>query len=191
MLRPARVFLLLIGLVPAVGCQSPTAASATTNVDSFVDASISPNPAIATASTGKSYRVVRGNNQPDEVIPYQWVTTFAVTVSLNSKSTSSDVDLTFPVTVTSVAGKVEQASGGIVTPPTGGEVEHYESIILSSSASQVSAVGGGIQMVFQVWYALPSGNREALITETISMKDSHDSAKTFAKTVQIKVAPTT
>jgi hypothetical protein len=189
MLRPARVFLLLMALVPAVGCQSPTSATSTTNIDTFVDASISPNPANAAVSTGKTYRVVRGNNQPDEVIPYQWVTTFSVTVSLNSTATSSDVDLTFPVTVTSVTGKVEQASGGIVTPPTGGEVEHYESIILSSSASQVSAVGAGIQIVFQVWYALPSGNREALITETIAMKDSHDTAKTFSKAVQIRIAP--
>ena len=189
MRRCVRALLLVTGLLPAAGCQSPTSTSSTTNVDSFVDASVSPNPTTAIASSGKTYRVVRGNSQPDEIIPFQWVTTFSVTFTLNSKATGKDIDLSFPVTVTSVSGKVEQAAAGIVTPPTGGEVEHYESVILSSSGSQVTDVGGAIQIVFQVWYSLPSGNREALITETINMKDSHDSPKTFPKVVQIRVAP--
>jgi hypothetical protein len=42
-------------------------------------------------------------------------------------------------------------------------------------------------MTFQAWYALPSGNREALVTETISMKDNNGT--TFTKDVKVNVAP--
>ena len=190
MVRSARVILVLLGVagfLSAAGCQSPTSASSTLNVDDFVDATISPNPASASASSGKTYRVVRGNNQPDDILEYDWVTSFAVTVSLNSNATSKDVDLKFPITITSASGKVEQAAGGIVTPPTGGDVEHYESTIQASSGATVSAVGGGVTMSFLVYYDLPSLKREALITETISFKDNNGT--TFAKAVKINVAP--
>lgn len=187
MLRFVRAIVLLAAAAAAASCQSPTSASSSLNVDDFVNATISPDPAAASASSGKTYRVVRGNNQPDEVLEYDWVTTFSVTVIVNSNATSKDVDLSFPVTVTSASGKVEQASGGIVTPPTGGEVEHYESIILASSGSQISGVGGGVTMNFLVYYDLPSLKKEALVTEVISFKDN--AGKTFSKSVPVKVAP--
>jgi hypothetical protein len=188
MMRFVRAAAVLTALTAATaGCQSPTSASSTLKVDDFVDATITPNPATGVASSGKTYRVVRGNNQPDDILAYQYTATFTITINLNSNSTSSSVNLSFPVTVTAASGKVEQASGGIVTPPTGGDVEHYESVILASSGSTVAAVGGGITMTFQVWYALPNGHREALITETISMKDNNGT--TFAKDVKINIAP--
>jgi hypothetical protein len=187
MMRFVRAAAVLTALTATAACQSPTSASSTLKVDDFVDATTTPNPATAVASSGKTYRVVRGNNQPDDILPYQYTTTFTVTVNLNSNSTSSSVNLSFPVTVTSAAGKVEQASGGIVTPPTGGDVEHYESVILASSGSTVAAVGGGVTMTFQVWYSLPNGHQEALVTETISMKDNNGT--TFAKDVKINIAP--
>jgi hypothetical protein len=186
MQRFAQATLLVLGVSCAAGCQSPSSASSTPKVDDFVDATITPNPAIAAADTdGKTYRVVRGNNQPDDIVPYQYVTTFTVTISFNSKA--KDNSIGFPVSIVSASGKVEQASGGIVTPPTGGDVEHYESVILSSTGSTISAVGGGITMSFEVWYALPSKGKEALVTETISMKDNN--AVTFAKSVPVRVAP--
>jgi hypothetical protein len=188
MMSIARVALMLAAMA-ATACQSPTSASNTLSVDDFVDAAISPSPATAVASTGKTYRVVRGNNQPDEVLPYQYTATFTVTTSLNGNSKADSVALTFPVTITAATGKVEQASAGIVTPPSGGEVEHYESVILSSSGSTIAGVGGAVTMVFQVWYTLPSGNREARVTESISMKDNSNSPKTFAKNVYINIAP--
>ena len=189
MMRCVRVVIMLAAAAASAACQSPTSASSTLNVDDFVDAAIVPATAVATASSGKTYRVVRGNNQPDEVLPYQYTSVFTVTTSINSNATADSVALTFPVTITAASGKVEQAAGGIVTPPTGGEVEHYESVILSSSGSTISSVGGGVTMVFQVWYTLPNGNREARVTETISMKDSNTSAKTWAKDVRINIAP--
>jgi hypothetical protein len=170
------------------GCQSPTSASSTLNVDDFVDAAV-PAQATATPSTGRTYRVVRGNNQPDDVLPFQFTSVFNITVTVNSNANADSVALTFPVTITAATGKVEQASGGIVTPPTGGEVEHYESVLLSSSGSTIAGVGGGVTMVFQVWYSLPNGNKEARVTETISMKDSNSTAKTWTKDVHINIAP--
>jgi hypothetical protein len=68
-------------------------------------------------------------------------------------------------------------------------VEHYESVLLSSSGSTISGVGAGVTMVFQVWYSLPNGSREARITESISMKDNNSTPKTFAKTVYVNVGP--
>jgi hypothetical protein len=187
MIRFMRAAAVLMMTVTCAGCQNPSSASDTTDVDDLVDATIGPNPAVATESTGKTYRVVRGNNQPDEVLPYQYVTTFTITVVIKTKKLSDKEDLSFPVTITSAIGKVEQASAGIVTPPTGGEVEHYESVMLSSTGTTVSAVGGGITMQFQVWYVLPNSLREALVTESISFKD--DDGNAFTKVVPVKVAP--
>jgi hypothetical protein len=187
MIRFMRAAAVLMMTVTCAGCQSPSSASDTTDVDDIVDATISPNPAVATESTGKTYRIVRGNNQPDEVLPYQYVTTFTITVVIKTAELNEDEDLAFPVTVTAASGVVQQASAGILTPPTGGEVERYDSVMLSSTGTTVSAVGEGITMQFQVWYTLPSGLREALVTESISFKD--DDGTTFTKVVPVKVAP--
>jgi hypothetical protein len=190
MIRCARAILLLAGLVSASACQSPTSASSTFNVDNFVDATATPNPAPAVADTdGKTYRVVVGNNQPDEILPYQYIATYTVVLTINQNATNSSNDVKFPVTITTATAKVQQANNGIVTPPTGGETEHYDSVLLSSSTNSISQVGGGAQMVFQMWYALPSKGKEALITESVSMQDNSSSPKTFTKTVQIKVSP--
>ena len=51
-------------------------------MDDYVTSVTTPATATATASTdGRTYRVVRGNNQPDEVLPFTYVTTFAVTLT--------------------------------------------------------------------------------------------------------------
>lgn len=177
----------LVGMSSVVACQSPTSASDTLSVDDFVTATISPDPAVAGESTGRTYRVVRGNNQPDEILTYPYVTSFSITLTVNSNALSDDVDLTFPVTITSVTGKVQQASAGIVTPPTGGEVEHYESVITQSSGSQFAAVNNTVTMSFQAFYALPNGRREALVTQSVALKDND--GKTFTKNVDVRVAP--
>ncbi|MGC4086265.1 MAG: POTRA domain-containing protein [Vicinamibacterales bacterium] len=172
----------------SVGCQSPTSASDTVSVDDYVTSVTTPSIATAIDATdGRTYRVVRGNNQPDEILPFTYTTTFAITFTVTSKATDKNVDLTFPVSITSASGKVQQASGGIVTPPTGGEVEHYDSVILSTSNSSVAAVNGNATLTFQVWYTLPSARKEALVTESVSFKDAD--GKTFTKSVDVVVAP--
>jgi len=189
MMRMVRIAFTIAPLLAFAACQSTTSADSTLNVDDFVDSTTSPSTATALPSTGRTYRVVRGNNQPDDILPYQFTTTFTITTTINSNANDKSIALTFPVTVLSASGKVEQASGGIATPPTGGEVEHYESVLLSSSGSTIAGVGGGVTMVFQVWYALPNGSREARITESISMRDSTSSPKSFAKTIYVNSAP--
>ena len=94
---------------------------------------MSPDPATADASTGRTYRVVRGNNQPDEILEFDWKTTFTVTVRLNDKASDSDLDLAFPVDITAATVKVNQATGGILSPPTGGSTEHQDYVIAQTS----------------------------------------------------------
>ena len=135
--------------------------------------------------SGKTYRVVRGNNQPDDILEYDWKVSFAVNVRLNSNSTSEDIDLEFPVEITSATVKVQQASGGIVTPPTGGDAEHYESVITSSTTNRISAVNGTATLYFDVWYDLPNLKKEALATITVTFKD--DDGSSFSKDVTLKI----
>ena len=167
------------------GCQSTTSTSSTLAVDDFVAGESFPNPAAAEASSGKFYRVVRGNNQPDDIIEYKWKTSFKVNVTINSKATDSSVDLKFPTTITSTSVKVEQASGGIVITPTGGETEHYESAITSTTGNTYTGVNQNLTLAFDVWYDTPNKLKEALATVIVSFRDND--GKTFAKTVTCRI----
>jgi len=180
------VALACLSLVPVYACQSPTEEDEDTyEVDDFCEGSIAPSPATAVDSDGKTYRVVRGNNQPDDILPYQFKTSLTIALTLNSNATSEDVDLAFPVGITSVTAKVQQAVGGIVSPSTGGEVEHYESLLTSATANNWPAIDTTITLTMDVWYSLPSGRKDSLVTVTATLKD--DDGMTFAKTVEVVV----
>ena len=169
------------------GCQKPTEDSSF-DVDDFVDTSVNPSPAVAEKSSGKTYRVVRGNNQPDDILEYDWKASFTVTVTLNSHATDSDgADLNFPVTLNAASVKIQQASGGIVTPPTGGETEHYESVIAQASGNEFGTVNSSVSTTFDVWYDLPSLRKEALASVTFTFQDNDGT--TFSKVVDVKIAP--
>ena len=177
--------LLLTSGAFVVACQSPTKSTETYDVDDFLDAAASPDPAPAAVCTdGKTYRVVRGNNQPDDILAYDWITRFSVTLTFNSNATSKDVDLTFPVTITAATAKAEQATGGIVSPPTGGDVEHYESAIVSTTSNKFTGVGSAQTITFDVWYDMPNLMREALVTVTVNLKDTD--GVTFSKTATVQ-----
>jgi hypothetical protein len=168
------------------GCQRPTSSTETTKVDDFVDSS-APSSLAANASTdGRSYRVTR-NNESDLIVAYQFKTSFAVTVSVNSNASAKKYDLTFPLTLSAASVKVNQASGGILTPPTGGDVERSEFVIAQASGNKFAAVNTGLTMNFDVWYTMPSQQKEALITVSFNMVD--DDGKAFTKTVTINVTP--
>jgi hypothetical protein len=169
-------------------CQSATSTDTTLKVDDFVDSSVAPSPTNAVESTdGRTYRVVRGNNQPDDIFPYLFKTSYAVTLTINKNATDKDVDLTFPVEITSTTVKVEQASGGIVTTTTGTDTAHYDSVLVSATGNTISAVNGSVTLKFDVWYSLPSAGKECLITTSISFKDDDD--VTFTKNVKVNVNP--
>ena len=187
MRRTMRAGMFVAALIPLIACQSPTDPDETLDVDDFVDATAAPNPAIATESRGRSYRVVRGNNQPDDILEYDWMTSFSVVVTLNNNANDNDLDLQFPVRITSVSVRVQQAVGGIVTPPTGGDTEKFEAVPTQASGNQFGAVNQPITLSWDVWYDLPSLRREALLTVTIAMAD--DNGKSFSKIVELRVAP--
>ena len=168
-------------------CQSPTDPDETLDVDDILDMSAAPNPAVASAATdGRTYRVVRGNNQPDEILPFDWFTSFSVTATLNDRADDDEADLEFPVDITAVSIGVKQASGGIVTPPTGGETEHFF-YVTEASGNRYSSASSSVSARFDVWYDLPSLRKEALVTVTISFQDAD--GKAFSKAYDVRVAP--
>lgn len=184
--RAMVVVLLFISTSFWNACQSPTDPDDTLDVDDFLEISVTPNPATANESTdGKTYRVVRGNNQPDDILTFDWKTSFTLSVLLNGRADDNDA-LEFPVDITSVTLAVKQASGGIVTPPTGGETEHF-TYVTQASANRFAAVSQSITIAFEVWYDLPSLRREALVQVSLAFKDND--GQTFSKTHDVRVAP--
>ncbi len=169
-------------------CQSAEESTDTLDVNDFCDATAAPNPATAIANPdGNTYRVVRGNNQPDDIYVYANKVTFGLTVSLNSKASDTDVSLKFPVTLASTGVMVQPASNGIIITSTGTETDHYESRMTGATASKITAINGGISMNFIVWYTLATGGKESVITTTLNFKD--DNGVTFTKTVTVNVNP--
>jgi hypothetical protein len=185
----ARVrFAVLLSALAAVGCQSPTDPSDTVRYDEAVDIAGVPDPISAdTQTSGRTYRIVRGNNQPDEILPYDWHAVFSANISLNSNANDDDLDIDYPVRIVATTLTVKQATGGIVTPPTGSESEKFEFVTLSASGNQFAGINTPITLGFEVWYDLPSLRKEAIVQVAASFVD--DDGTSFQKTVDIKVAP--
>jgi hypothetical protein len=182
-----RVLVAVLLPVLLAGCQSPTDPDETLDVDDILDLSVTPSPATASEATdGRTYRVVRGNNQPDEILPYDWFTSVVVTATLNSNANDDDIDLEFPIDLTSVTVVVKQASGGIVSPPSGGDAEHYFHVTEASS-NRYAAVDTSVNIKLDVWYDLPSLRKEALITVTMNFQDAD--GQSFTKSYDVRVAP--
>jgi hypothetical protein len=170
------------------GCQSPTDADDTPDVDDFLIVNLSPGTTVtASESTdGRTYRVVRGNNQPDEILAFDWKTSFAVGITLNDKADDDDY-LAFPVKISSATVTVKQASGGVVTTPTGGDTEHSDYVVSNTTSNTFGAVNSTNTLTFDVWYDLPSLRREALITVQLTFED--DDGLVFSKSVDVRVSP--
>ena len=184
MARAVRGVTVLLGTLCLVACQSPTDPDEVTD---FIDVSVSPSPASADGPTGRTYRVEGDGDEPDEVREYDWRTTFTVTVRLTEDALADNVSLDFPVDITAATVRVQQASGGIVTPPTGGETEKYDFVIAQASSNRFTGVNSPIDMTFEVWYDLPSLRKEALVSVTLSMQD--EGGATFTEVVPVRVAP--
>jgi hypothetical protein len=181
MLRRAQGVMVLLVAAATWACQTPTS---TTPVTDFIVTSVNPATANATGPTGRFYTFVGTNNQPNEQREYDWKTSFGVSVTLNNPD--KNVTVTFPVKITSATVKVQQASGGIITPPTGSDIEHYE-FDFSTSTNTFAAANTSVNMNFNVWYDLPNLKREALITVSLVFTDN--AGVTFSKTVDVNVAP--
>ena len=181
------VVLVMTGLA-MTACQNPTDPSDDINYGDAVDITASPDPIEADTSTGgKTYRVVRGNNQPDELVPYDWHAFFSSTITLNSNASDTDLDLDFPVRITGATLTVKQATGGIITPPSGSDKEAFEYVPLSASGNQFPGVGSSITMSFEVWYDLPSLRKESVVTLTYAFVDTDGTS--FQEAVDFRIAP--
>jgi hypothetical protein len=151
-------------------CSSPT-----TSTSLEVTLTASPDPTTAQPSSGVTYQVTN----PDSTIStyeYAWKGSF--TVSMQETGGTA-------VNITAVDLKVQQASGGIVITPSGGDKEYYR--FNSSASGNRLAANGTASIGFDVWYSLPSKGKEALITVGLTFQD--DDGNTYSKSVQCKVAP--
>ena len=127
------------------------------------------------------------NHQPDDILAYDWHAVFGTTVQLNGNATDKDLDIDFPVRITATTLVIKQATGGIITPPSGGDSEKFEFVTLSASGNQMAATNTPVNLNFEVWYDLPSLRKEAVIQVSVSFVDNDGT--TFAKTADFKVAP--
>jgi hypothetical protein len=183
MLRTTRGLVLLLAVSVLIACQSPSDPDETPD---FLDVTVSPEPAVASGpGTGRFY-VVQRDDRPDETREYDWTTSFTVTVRLNEHADDEDVNLEFPVRITAATVKVQQASGGIVTAPTGTESERFE-YVSQASSNRFSGASTGVSMTYQVWYDLPNLRREALVTVTLTFVD--ENGRSFSEVVEALVAP--
>jgi hypothetical protein len=188
MVKRACVIGVLIAVAVSVACQSPTDPDSSVNLSDTVDVSAAPDPIQADTQTGgRTYRVVRGNNQPDDIVPYDWHAIFNASIAFNSTAKDKDVDIDFPVKLTATTLTVKQAVGGIITPPTGTDTEKSEFVPLSATGNQFSDINAPITLAYEVWYDLPNLRKEAIITLSFSFTDND--GVSFTKAVDIQVAP--
>ena len=183
-----RLSALLITALSIAGCQNPTEPGDNIDYSEALDISVNPDPIEADSSTGgKTYRVVRGNNQPDEILPYDWHAVFSSTLTLNNNATDEDLDLDFPVRISGATLTVKQATGGIITPPSGTDKESFEYVPLAASGNQLAGVGSAVTMTFEIWYDLPSLRKESVVTLSYALVDTDGTS--FQRTVDFRVAP--
>jgi hypothetical protein len=171
MVRCLRGLVLVAGLLSFVACESPTSSSSSTY---DMDLTFTPSPATADASSGKSY-TIKNASKPDETYAYSWVTTFTVTLK-NSGTTGA--------TISGLTIGVQQASGGIIMTSTTGDSEHYD-YSSSPDSNRVEANGGTTNTTLTVWYTLPNGGKEAIITVNCSFKDDDDVTYSASDTVRV------
>lgn len=172
MTRRFPIALLLLLASVQWACDSPTE-----SVTLDVTLVGSPDPALAEPSSGVTYTVDgETDDDPDVVVEYPWRVSFVVVIT-ESGGTALDV--------TNVNVAVQQASGGIVIAPSGGEVEHYQ-FNSSAGGNRLTALGS-LSIGFEVWYDLPNDGREALITVSLSFRD--DDGRVFQDVAEVKVAP--
>jgi hypothetical protein len=170
MLKTATRSTFLLAAAWLAACSSPTA---TTTL--AVNLTATPDPTNAVESHGVTYTVTN----PDSTIStFEYA--YKTTLSVGMQETGGTA-----LNITAVDLKVQQASGGIVITPSGGDKEYFR-FNSSASGNRLDAHGTA-SISFDVWYSLPNKGREALITVGLSFQD--DNSNTYSKSVQCKVAP--
>ncbi len=170
MRRAVKILLPLLVAAWLPACSSPTAATTLA-----VTLTAVPDPTTSVASQGVTYQITNADNTVTTK-EYSWKTSFTV----NMQETGGTA-----VNITAVDLKVQQASGGIVITPSGGDKEYFR--FNSAASGNRLAAKGTASISFDVWYSLPNQGKEALVTVGLSFQD--DNGSTSAKSVQEKVAP--
>ncbi len=157
------------------GCDSPTSSS-----DYFdVSYTVTPEPATTSVSTGVQYKVT---NADDTVsyYDYSYRTHFVVTIK---------EDAGYPLEITAINLTLQQATGGIVITPSGGDQVYFK--FSSSAPTNYINANGTADVAFDVWYKLPNQGSEGLATVSFSFKytDADDDEYTYASTHNVKVGP--
>jgi len=166
---PAVLLLAAAALVPA--CSAPTSSSPTLEVT----ITSNPDPATASGPTGLQYKVTNADDSLS-YYEYDYRTSFTLTVQETGG---------MALDVTALNLTVQQATGGIVITPSGGDQVYFK--FNSAAPTNHINANGSASVGFDVWYDLPSGGREALITVGFSFQDDDDN--TYSATAQVKVAP--
>jgi hypothetical protein len=164
------VTLTCLVLLGFAACDAPTE-SKTLDLDLTCD----PNPITAVESHGVTYTIT---NADDTVSRYEYPWLASFTINIKEQGGMS-------LQMTSVNVKVEQASGGIVITPSGGDVERYK-FNFSASDNQLPS-HGTMSVGFNTWYQLPNQGREANITASMSFKDEDEYVYSTSK--MCRVAP--
>jgi hypothetical protein len=184
--RLRRVAFAAVLAASVAGCQSPTAPDETIGVDEFIDVSVSPDPVVADTSVdNKTYTVLV--NDVTETRVYDWKASFAITARLNDMAGDDDLDLTFPVDLTAATFEVDQATGGIRNPPTGGEIEQHLATIVQSTGNRFAGISTSQTLTVDLWYDLPHLRKEGIIIATLSFKDAD--GLTFTRAYEVRIAP--
>jgi len=173
--RAARTLLLLLPVVWLGGCSSPTES----DPDFDVTFTAVPDPASASGPTGVQYKVTNADDSVS-LYEYDWRTSFTVNIK---------DDAGMALDITSINLVVQQAAGGIVVTPSGGDQVYFK--FSSSAAANHINANGSAEVGFDVFYDLPNQGREALVTVsfTFDYEDDEDNTYTFSDTHKVKVAP--
>jgi len=89
--------------------------------------------------------------------------------------------------ITALNATVQQSAGGIVIPPSGGQQIYFK--FNSTAATNVINAKGNANVIFDVYYTLPSGGKEALVTVAFTFQDTASPPNTYSQSLGVKVAP--
>jgi hypothetical protein len=173
--RFPRAALAAVALLWLGGCSSPT--SSTNYFD--VSYAVTPEPATTSVSTGVQYKIT---NADDSVsyYDYSYRTHFVLTIR---------EDAGYPLDVTAINLTFQQATGGIVITPSGGDQIYFK--FSSQAATNHINARGTADIAFDVWYKLPNQGSEGLATVSLAFKytDKDNNDLTYSSTRDVKVGP--
>tara|TARA_B110000116_G_scaffold112710_2_gene97881 strand:+ start:852 stop:1361 length:510 start_codon:yes stop_codon:yes gene_type:complete len=163
------IAVLLVVAFSAVGCQEGLPTGPTSPLGVLL--SSAPATLTAVPSTGVTVMV---DGAP---VTLPWKVSFSLVLNLDVEHD--------PVEIASVTNVVQQAVEGVVVIPTPPGVELF---VFDQRPGGSRIEPGGEQVIdFDVWYLLPNGGREAVVT--INLSFTADLRGNFANSISIPVAP--